>query len=114
MTAMKTLYNYFDESHKGVVRFGDGSSIRYEGKGEVNVDCTNGECMIFENVFYIPKLKTNILSLGKIDSQGCDKHLRDGFLTLHDVKGRFLTKTPKTRGNTYLLKLNIMEYSPVV
>ena len=41
--------------------------------------CTNGERMIFENVFYIPKLKTNILSLGKLDSQGCDIRLRDGF-----------------------------------
>ena len=40
--------------------------------------------MIFENLLYILKLKTNILSLGKLDSQGCDIHLRDGFLTVHD------------------------------
>ena len=108
MTGMKTFYQSIDESHKGVVRFSDGSSIRYEDKGEVHVECTNGERMIFENVLYIPKLKTNILSLGKINSQGCDIRLRDGFLTLHDGQGRLLTKTPKTRGNTYLLKLNVV------
>ena len=90
-----------------MLRFGDGSSIRYEGKGEVNVDCTNGECMIFENVLYIPKLKTNTMSFGKLDSQGCDIRLRDVFFTLHDGQGKLLTKTPKTRGNIYLLKLNI-------
>ena len=47
------------------MRFGDGSLISYEGKGEVHVDCTNGERMIFENVLYIPKLKTEILMFGK-------------------------------------------------
>ena len=55
-------------------------------------------------------LKTNSLSLGKLDSHGCDIHLRDGFLTLHDGLGRLLSKTPKTRGNMYLLKLNIVKH----
>ena len=31
--------------------------------------------MIFENVLYIPKLKSNIINLGNLDSQGCDIHL---------------------------------------
>ena len=114
MTSMKNFYQSLDESHQGVVRFGDGSSIRYEGKGEVHVECTNSERMIFENVLYIPKLKTNVLSLGKLDSQGCDIRLRDGFLTLYDGQGRLLTKTPKTRGNMYLLKLNIVEHCLLV
>ena len=106
MTGIKTFYHSLDESYKGMVRFDDGSSIMYERKGEVHVDSTNGESMIFENVFYIPKLKTNIFIFRNHDSQGCDIHLRDGFLTLHDGQGRLLTKTPNTRGNTYLLKLD--------
>ena len=114
MSSMKTFYESLDESHKRVVRFGDGSSIRYEGKGEVHVDCTNGERLIFENVFYIPNFKTNILSLGKLDSQGGDIRLRDGFLTLHGGQGRLLTKIPKTRGNMYLLKLNIVKHCLLV
>ena len=67
MTSMKAYYKSLDESHKEVARFGDGSSISYEGRGEVHVDCTNGEQMIFENVLNITKLKNNILSLGKLD-----------------------------------------------
>ena len=74
------------------------------------MDCTNGERMIFENFIYILKMKTNILSLGNLDCQGCDIHWREGFLALHDGQGRFLTKTPKMRGNMYLLKLNIVEH----
>ena len=63
MTGIKTFYQSLDESHKGVVRFTDGSLIMYEVKGEVHVDCTCGERMIFENILYTPKLKTKILSL---------------------------------------------------
>ena len=59
-------------------------SIKYEGKREVHVDYTNGEHMIFENILYIVKLQTNILSLGKLYSWGCDIRLRDSFLTLND------------------------------
>ena len=43
ITGMKTFYQSLHESNKGAVRFGDGSSIRYEGKGEVHVKCTNGK-----------------------------------------------------------------------
>ena len=41
MTGMKIFYQSFDESHKGVVSFGDGYSSRYAGNYEVHVDCTN-------------------------------------------------------------------------
>ena len=37
MTGMKTLYQFLEESPKRPVRFGDGSSIKYEDKGEVHV-----------------------------------------------------------------------------
>ena len=32
MTGRKTFYQSLDESHQGVERFGDSSSIRYEAK----------------------------------------------------------------------------------
>ena len=90
-----------------MLKFGDGTSIKYEGKGGVHVDCTNGKLMIFENILYKPKLKTNILILGKLDDQGYDMRIRKGCIILHDSKRRLLTKTHKTKGNMYLMKLNI-------
>ena len=55
-------------------------------------------------------MKTKILSLRKLDSQGYDIRLRDGFLTLYDGQRRLLTKNPKIMGNMYLLKLNIVKH----
>ena len=65
--------------------------------------------MIIPNVLYLPDLKANILSLGKLDDQGCETFLSSSFLTINDKSGRLLTKTKKTSGNMYKLKININE-----
>ena len=64
--------------------------IRYEGKVEVHVKYTNGEHMIFESFLHILKLKTNNLSLGKLNDQGCDTLMRKQFITLHGRRRRRL------------------------
>ena len=65
MTTIKTFYHSLDEYHTEVVRFYDGSSIRYEGKGEVHVNCTNDEHMIFENIVYLTSVKDYHLNFEK-------------------------------------------------
>ena len=54
-------------------------------------------------------MKKIILSLGKLDDQGCKTSLCGGYLTIRDKKGKLLTKTKKTRGNMYQIKLAISE-----
>ena len=109
MTGKKTFFHYIDENMKGRVKFGVGSRIPYVGKGNISVTLKNGKILLIQNVLYLPDLKTNILSLGKLDDQGCKTSLRNGFLTIHDRAGRFLTKTKKTSGNMYKMKIDINE-----
>ena len=44
-----------------------------------------------------------------MDDQGCKTSLSNGFLTIHDRVGRLLTKTKKTSGNMYKMKIDINE-----
>ena len=94
------------------MRIGDGSTIRYEGKGDILVIFKNNEEMVIANVLYLPDLKTNILSLRKLDDQGYKTLLSDAFLTVHEKFSKLLTK--KTRGNMYQLKININEKSNLI
>ena len=109
MTGIISFFHSINKNETGNVNFGDGSSIEYEGRGNVEVICKNGEEIKLEGVLYLPKLKTNILSLGRLDDQGCKTSLSGGYLTIRDKKGRILTKTKKTRGNMYQIKLVISE-----
>ena len=109
MTRKRAFFHNIDENQRGRVIFGDGSTIPYEGKGNISVTLKTGEVLIIPNVLYLPDLKTNILSLRKLDDQGCKTFLSSGFLTVHDKSGRLLTKTKKTLGNMYKMKININE-----
>ena len=84
MTRKKSFFHQIEKNQKGKVKFGDGSTIVYEGKGNVYVTFKTSEIMIILNVLYLPDLKTNILSLRKLDDQGCKTILRNGFLMVHD------------------------------
>ena len=37
MIGIKTYFNYLDDTKNGIVRFVDGSTINYEGKGRIRV-----------------------------------------------------------------------------
>jgi hypothetical protein len=46
------------------VRFGDGSIVEIEGIGSILYVCMNGDHIVLAGVYLIPKLTTNIMSLG--------------------------------------------------
>ena len=46
MIGKKEFFHNIDDNMKGSVRFGDGSTIPYEGKGNVSVTLKNGEILL--------------------------------------------------------------------
>ena len=87
MTCKRAFFHNIDENKRGSAKFGDGSTIPYEGKGNISVTLKTGEVLMFPNILYLPDLKTNILSLGKLNDQGCKTFLSNSFLTVHDNFG---------------------------
>ena len=57
MTCKKKFFHNIDENMKGRVKFGDGSRIPYEGKGNIFVTLKNGEILLIQNVLYLPDFK---------------------------------------------------------
>ena len=91
MIGKRAFFHNIDENQRGRVKFDDGSTIQYEGKGNISVTLKTAEVLIIPNVLYLTDLKTNILSLRKFDDQGCKTFLSSGFLMSHDKSGRLLT-----------------------
>lgn len=80
MTGFKTKFEDLDESIIGQVRFGDGSIFKIKGKGTVMMMCKNGEERAMHEVYYIPSLRNNIVSLGKLYENRNRVELRGEFL----------------------------------
>lgn len=65
MTGDKRYFDFIDESVTGKVRFGDDSRIDIRGKGSIAFMDLNGEPRVMTDVYFIPDLKSNIISLGQ-------------------------------------------------
>lgn len=64
-----------------------------------------GEKKILSNVYYIPGLKSNIISLGQATDTGCEVRLKDDQLMLFDRAGKLMVKTTRSRNRLYKVTL---------
>lgn len=64
MTGVRSYFLELDERVTSQVRFGNGSKIQIKGRGMILLECKNKERLVIVEVYYIPALSSNILSLG--------------------------------------------------
>ena len=99
------FFDTVDETITGKVRFGDDSRIDIRGKGSVRFIFKGGEKKILSNVYYIPGLKSNIVSLGQATESGCELRMKDDQLLLFDRGGKLMVKTTRSRNRLYKVTL---------
>ncbi|XP_009124283.2 uncharacterized protein LOC103849223 [Brassica rapa] len=107
MTGERSYFFEFNESIKGKVKFGDGSCVDINGKRSILFEAKTGEHRLLTDIYYIPDLRSNILSLGQATEQGCDVRMMDNYLTLKDTNGRLLVKVLRSPNRLYKLRLEV-------
>jgi hypothetical protein len=55
------------------------------------------------NMYYIPKLTANIVSVGRIDEDGYQILIGGGELVITEPEGKLLAKVSRTSSHLYLL-----------
>lgn len=70
MSGDRMFFVSLDERVTGKVRFGDDSRINIKGKGSVRFIFDGGEKKILKDVYYIPGLRSNIVSLEQATEAG--------------------------------------------
>ena len=64
MTGKLSAFAELDHAITGTVKFGDGSVVDIKGRGTILFACADGEHRALTDVYYIPQLRGNIMSLG--------------------------------------------------
>lgn len=85
----------------GQVRFGNGSTVDIRGKGSVFFKCKDGEERMFKDVYFIPSLCNNILSLGQLSEEGNRVVMHGEFLWVYDKTERLLMKVKRSGNRLY-------------
>ncbi|WVZ48804.1 LOW QUALITY PROTEIN: hypothetical protein U9M48_000211 [Paspalum notatum var. saurae] len=71
MTGNKEAFSELNKDVAGAVKFGDGSTVKILGRETIMFAAKGGGHRILTDVYYIPRLRSNIVSLGQLDEDGC-------------------------------------------
>jgi hypothetical protein len=98
-----------DTTIRGMVKLGDGSEVPIGGRGTVVIKGRTGEQRALADVYYIPKLTSNIISLGQLEERGCKVLLEDGSLKVLDKNQRLIIQVQRSKNSLYTLKLDLVK-----
>ncbi|XP_010495562.1 PREDICTED: uncharacterized protein LOC104772673 [Camelina sativa] len=107
MTRDRRYFDSIDNSVIGKVRFGDDSRIDIKGKGPISFIDINGEPRKMMDVYFIPDLKSNIISLGQATEAGCDVRMLGECLTMHDRNRKLLVKADRSKNRLYKVRMGV-------
>jgi hypothetical protein len=80
MSGVRSAFTEINFGVRGSIKFGDGSVVEIEGRGTILFLGKSGEHRWLQGVYYIPKLRENIISLGQLDEGGCTIIIKQGVL----------------------------------
>lgn len=109
MTGDQRYFSALDNTITGKVRFGDDSKIDIKGKGTISFTDMNGEARRKNDVYFIPDLRSNIISLGQATESGCDIRLKDDYLTMSDQQGKLLVTAKRSKNRLYKVRMGIRD-----
>ena len=101
------MFAKLDEGVHGTVKFGDGSHVAIRGRGSIVFKCQSGEQRALTEVYYIPSLQSNIISVGQLDEGGCQIGIQNGLMTVHDPAQRILARVRRSVTRLYTGMLTI-------
>eukprot|EP00253_Pinus_taeda_P006584 PITA_06584 len=107
MTGNIAMFANLDEDVKSEVTTGIDSKIVVKGKGSVSIRARNGEQMTVPEVYYVPGLKCNVLSIGQLIDKGYNVFFKDDMCTIRDIppSKKIIAQVQMTSNRMFPLKL---------
>jgi hypothetical protein len=109
MSRSRAVFTKIDTTVLSTVRFGDDSVMRIEGRGTVVFVCKNDDSRSFNGVYFIPRLTTNIVSVGQLNEIGYKIDIDTGVMKIWEPVGVLLVKVKWEENCLYLLHLKFAQ-----
>jgi transposase InsO family protein len=109
MTGVREFFAELNTNICGTIRFGDRSVVEIEGIGTVMFIYKTGEHRSLSGVYLIPKLTTNIISLGQLDELGYEIHIKRGVMWVPDEQQVLLAKVQCSTNRSYVLCMQVTQ-----
>jgi hypothetical protein len=108
MTGHKHLFAEITELAR-IFSFGDASKIENKGKDNVKFLQKNEKLRMVKNVYYIPEMKSNILSMGQLMKKKFEIFMKKWILHLKDSRRRAIARVEMRDNRMFKLNLQRIE-----
>jgi hypothetical protein len=105
MCGYKHIFTEIEEIIEGHLSFGDALKLKVKGQGEILIQCKDGNEMFISNDYYVPDIKSNILSLSQLLERGYTIFMKERTLYLRDQDNRLLAQVEITKNRMFKLNL---------
>lgn len=105
MSGDRSLFANIDTGVGGHVRFGDGSVADICGGGTVLFTCQDGRQHALTGVYFIPRLRSNIINVGELDEVGCRVTIEREELRVLDPRHQLLARVQRNGNRLYVLRI---------
>ncbi|KAL0401556.1 UNVERIFIED_CONTAM: Retrovirus-related Pol polyprotein from transposon TNT 1-94 [Sesamum latifolium] len=84
-------------------------NIHIEGEGTILISAKDGNHKLISDVYYVPKLESNILSLCQFLENGYEVLMKDNCLWLRDRNAKLLAKVAMSKNRMFKLNIKTVE-----
>jgi hypothetical protein len=110
MTRDWKKFKEIDSTFSGKVKFGDGSTVDIEGIGSIVFDGNSGNQWLLRDVYYIPKLRANLISLGQLAENGHMVLMDEDIITITEkCPRRMIMCVQRSPNRLYKIGLSVGE-----
>ena len=106
MTGQKYIFSFLDESVQGQVNFGNQTKVLVKGKGDISIHSMDGTNVTIVDVFYVPDLHWNLLSLGQQSEKGHKIVLQNGFREIKGKNDKPIARVKMTKNRVFPLSIH--------
>jgi transposase InsO family protein len=110
MCGSKSFFSNLNEEFHTTVSFGDHSKVDVMGNGDIQIRTKKNTIETISNVFYIPDLKSNLLSLGQLQEKGYVTTIKNGVCEIYDPTRGLVAHAKMTPNRLFSLQIQIFQH----
>jgi hypothetical protein len=102
MCGYRGMFSYLDDNFQHSVKLGNNSRMAVVGKGRVKL-LINGVKHVVNDVYYVPELKNNLLSIGQLQERGLTILIKNGICKIYHPEKGLIIQTQMSANRMFIL-----------